>query len=96
MGFRYELIWERHADFRGVLAQAWENQPRATTMEGLHRKLGAVSNFLRGWDRQSFGSVTRELKKLNAKLEHLRSEPMRTGPSHEEIKIVDRILELNY
>lgn len=67
---------------------------RLQRLEGLHRKLGAVSNILRGWDNQSFGSVTRELKKLNAKLEHLRSEPMRTGPSHEEIKTVD--VELNY
>jgi len=40
--------------------------------------------------------VTRELKKLNARLEHLCLEPMRTGPSHEEIKTVDRIMELNY
>ena len=55
-----------------------------------------MSNSLRGWDNQSFGSVTRELKKLNARLEHLCFKPMWTGPSHEEIKTVDRIMELNY
>ena len=38
----------------------------------------------------------RELKKLNLRLEDLRSKPMQTGPSHEEIKTVDRIVELNY
>ena len=79
-----------------MLAQAWENQPRATTLEGLHRKLGAVSNSLRGWNNQSVGNVMWELKKLNLRLEYLRSKPMQTGPSHEEIKTVDRIVELNY
>jgi hypothetical protein len=66
------------------------------TLEGLHRKLRAVLNNLRGWDNQYFGSVTWELKKLNARLEHLRFEPMQTSPSHEEIKTVDKIVELNY
>jgi len=89
-------MWERHLEFRDMLAQAWENQPRATTLEGLHRKLGAVSNSLRGWNNQSFCSVMCELKKLNLRLEDLRSKPMQTGPSHEDIKIVDMIVELNY
>ena len=89
-------MWERHSEFGDVLAQAWENQPHATTLEGLHRKLGAVSNSLRGWNNQSFCSVMCELKKLNLRLEDLRSKPMQIGPSHEEIKTVDRIMELNY
>ena len=55
-----------------------------------------MSNSLRGWNNQSVGNVMWELKKLNLRLEYLRSKPMQTGPSHEEIKTVDRIVELNY
>lgn len=73
--FRYELMWERHLDFRNVLAQAWVDQPQATDLEGLHRKLGAVSRSLGGWNNQSFSNVKWELKNLHARLEHLRSEP---------------------
>lgn len=94
--FRYELMWERHSDFRNVLAQASVDQLRVTDLEGLHKKLGAVSRSLGGWNNQSFGNVKWELKNLHTRLEHLRSEPQRTGPSHEEIKTVDRIVELNH
>ena len=89
-------MWERHSDFINVLAQAWTDQPRAANLEELHRKLGTVSRCLRGWNNQEFGNVKRELKDLNARLEQLRSEPLRTGPSYEEIKTVDKIVELNY
>lgn len=39
--FLYELICERHSNFRNMLAQAWTDQPRAANLEELHRKLGA-------------------------------------------------------
>lgn len=48
------------------------------------------------WGRQSFFNVRQELKNLNEELERLRAEPTRVGPSHAEIKIVDRIVELSY
>ena len=40
--------------------------------------------------------MKRELKDLNARLEQIRSKPLRSGPSFEEIKTMDRIVELNY
>lgn len=40
--------------------------------------------------------MKQELKDLNARLEKLRSEPLRKGLSYEEIKTMDRIVELNY
>lgn len=94
--FRYELMWERHSDFRNMLAQIWGDQPRMVDLGGLQRKLGAMSRSLGGWNNQSFDNVKRELKNLCARLEHLRSEPQRTGPSYEEIKTVDKIVELNH
>jgi hypothetical protein len=77
--FLYELICERHSDFRNVVAQAWTDQPRATNLEELHMKLGAVSRCLGGWNNQEFGNVKRELKDLNARLEKLRYEPLQIG-----------------
>ena len=40
--------------------------------------------------------MKQELKDLNARLEQLRSKPLRSGLSFEEIKTMDRIVELNY
>ena len=79
-----------------MLAQAWSDQPRVMTLDGLQNKLEALSVSLSGWERQSFGNVNRELKGLRAWLDQLRSDPARTSPSHKELKVVDRIVELNY
>ena len=45
---------------------------------------------------QTFGNVKRELEGLKEELERLRLGPLRTGPSHEEIKTTDKIVELNH
>ena len=65
-------------------------------MKELQEKLARVAGHLSVWGRQSFGNVRQELKQLNEELERLRAEPTRVGPSHAEIKIVDRIVELSY
>jgi hypothetical protein len=44
----------------------------------------------------TFGSVTWELKEMKGRLEVFRSDPSRLGPTYEEIKLVDRIVELNH
>ena len=79
-----------------MLAQAWSDQPRVMTLDGLQNKLEALSVSLSGWERQSFGNVNRELKGLTAWLDQLRSDRARTSPSYEELKVVDIIMELNY
>jgi hypothetical protein len=65
-------------------------------LEELHKKLGAALRCLGGWNNHEFGNVKQELKNLNARLKQLRSEPLWIGPSYEEIKTVDRIVEPNY
>lgn len=89
-------MWESHAGFRDTLSLAWESQPPALDLVGLQRKMVAVSKHLGSWESLTFGNVKRELKGLKEELERLRSDYQRLGPSHEEIKIVDRIVELNH
>ena len=43
-----------------------------------------------------FGHVRIELKELTEELERMRNDPHRTGPTHVEIKIADRIVELDH
>jgi hypothetical protein len=64
-------------------------------LEGLQKKMVAVSKHLSGWETSTFGNVKRELKGLKEDLEWLRSDSHRLGLSHKEIKIADRIVELN-
>ena len=56
-----------------------------------------VAGCLSEWGVHTFGHVRKELKMLNDELKRLRSDADRIGgPSHAEIKVVERIMELNH
>jgi hypothetical protein len=93
--FRYEVMWESHENFTLWMSNAWQEEEQAKTMQELHRKLVTVTRKLDGWGRKTFRHVRMELRRLK-ELEELQSDPSRTGPTHREIKITDRIVELNH
>ena len=95
--FRYKMIWESHDDFVNMLAQTWQGAGTAHTPQELHNKLANVAGCLSEWGVHTFGHVRKELKMLNDELKRLRSDADRIGaPSHAEIKVVERIMELNH
>lgn len=67
-----------------------------TSVADLQCKLLNVSGKLSSWGITTFGHVSRELRKLQADLEALQADPNRQGPSHVELKIVERNMELNH
>jgi exonuclease III len=94
--FKYELMWESHDEFSPMMSNAWQAEGVATNLRDLQRKLHVVSDQLGHWDKNTFGNVRLELSNLNKELDRLQSEPGRLGPSHAEIKVTDRIVELNH
>jgi len=88
-------MWESHAEFSNSLLESWQ-EDEATTLQELQSKLKKVSSHLVRWDRNTFGHVRRELHKLKQELERLQSDLQRTGPTHAELKIKEKILELNH
>ena len=90
-------MWESHEDFIAMLAQMWQEGGKAHTMQELNEKVVRLAGSLSEWGVHSFGHVCRELKALNEELERMRSDTTQAGgPSHVEIKVVERIMELNY
>jgi hypothetical protein len=75
--FRYELMWEKHADFKPFLTSAWEEREKATSMQQLHQKLTDVSGSLEEWGKTTFGHVQREIRQLNERLTVLRADVSR-------------------
>jgi hypothetical protein len=65
-------------------------------MHELENRLRDISGDLTAWGRDTFGSVRRETRDLRNRLEVLRGRPDRLRPSHEELKIVERLMELNH
>ena len=80
-----------------MLAQTWQGGGKAHTLQELNEKVVRLAGSLSEWGVHSFGHVRRELKALNEELERMRSDTTRAGgPSHAEIKVVERIMELNH
>lgn len=90
------MMWETHEEFSDMLSETWKKDAEATTLEALQAKLGRLSVALTGWDRHTFGHVKRELQRLEKELERRRDDPARTAPTHAELKIVERMVELHH
>ena len=57
-------------------------------------KMQRLSTSLSNWEGSTFGNVQREILNLEKELERRRNEPGRLGPSHAELKIVEKLVEL--
>lgn len=64
------------------------------TVEDMRNKLRHLATGLSRWSNDAFGNVKKEIKLLKRQLDQLRGDPLRTGPSHVELKINERLIEM--
>lgn len=57
-------------------------------------KLIAISKELTRWGNDTFGSVRKQIKRLKIELEQFQNDPATMGPSHTEIKLNERLVEM--
>jgi exonuclease III len=67
--FRYEMMWEKHNQFKPHLDDAWKAEGKAMSMHQLQAKLTRVSGSLDRWRSDIFGNVRKEIKELNDRLD---------------------------
>ena len=79
-----------------MLTARWQEGGKARSMQDMVEKLQSLAGNLEGWSRTTFGHVQKEIRELTRQLEDLREDQSRIGPTHEEIKIVDRLVELRF
>lgn len=92
--FKYEIMWDRHPDLKNFLAQEWSKSSAGGSVQEISTKLQTLAEGLWGWDKHTFGHVRSEIRKLQRELEILKNVPGRDGPSHRELKINERLVEL--
>jgi hypothetical protein len=92
--FRYEMMWERHDELKPTVAAGWSGDQGGNSVNMVREKIDDLARNLGRWGVDTFGSVRKEIRGLKKELELLRNLPSRVGPSHAEIKITDRLVEL--
>jgi hypothetical protein len=92
--FRYEIMWEHLESLAGEIKEAWCTVSSRGGLGGVAAALQRVQRALRTWSKQKFGSVTRDLELLRARLEELRGD---MHADRQEIRrVMDRMDELLY
>jgi hypothetical protein len=75
-----------------VVEEAWH--AGGNNLQEVYNALGSVRQRLKTWSIAEFGSVKKQLKKLRERLEVVRSNSLRSGPSSEEKSLLSKISEL--
>jgi uncharacterized coiled-coil DUF342 family protein len=78
-----------------LISHVWKGDTHFSSFKDLNRKLTRLTSALRQWSATSFDAVRRELRNLRKKLESLRTNSRRMGPSEEENEIEGKIVMLN-
>jgi hypothetical protein len=87
-------MWDTHEEFDPSLKKFLQEGGICSNMEEVKNKLHQTSTGLKRWNLHTFGSVRKQLKELWSKLEDMREDPGRLGPSHVEIKVCDKLVEI--
>jgi hypothetical protein len=85
-------MWHRDPSYVEQVNSAWAKC--GPGLRGVQTSLRNMQSSLQLWDKEVFGSVRNNLKKLQFQLEAVRRRNWRSGPSREEQALLGRISEL--
>ncbi|KAM0853650.1 hypothetical protein ACQ4PT_050943 [Festuca glaucescens] len=94
-GFRYEAMWKRAEDYASVVEAAWQpNSTGPNPLQATWANLNQMAGSLKDWSCISFGSVRRQIKKLEGKLRELRNSGINASVIAEEREVERQLCEL--
>lgn len=87
-GFRFEAAWLRAGDYREVVESAWaRGSDGSQSLQGTWRNMQQMAASLRDWSKVSFGSIRKEIQRLERKLKTLRSSGLEERRNHGSTKV---------
>jgi hypothetical protein len=92
--FRYENVWQTHADYDQLVLDNWQKGSGANGLAGVTQALNDMQSSLSQWGAKEFGCLARKIRKLRQKLQRLRSRSLGRGPSEEERAITKQLREI--
>jgi hypothetical protein len=72
--FGYEIMWERESSLTDDIHSEWNVGVQVQSLGDISDSLRRVGKALSRWSHEKFGSVTKELASLRAKIEELSSQ----------------------
>jgi hypothetical protein len=70
--FKFEAMWLRAPDYKDVLEKAWEEaRDGSRSLQATWPKLNRVAGSLKDWSRATFGSVQKNIRKLEGRLRYI-------------------------
>uniref|UniRef100_A0A8I6Y3E3 Reverse transcriptase domain-containing protein n=1 Tax=Hordeum vulgare subsp. vulgare TaxID=112509 RepID=A0A8I6Y3E3_HORVV len=94
-GFRYEAAWRRADDYHAVVDASWDcHRVDANPIHSVWTNLNHVAGKLKVWSRASFGSVSRDIKRMERALHYLRRHSMSGSNLREEQQLERQLCEL--
>ncbi|KAJ1296597.1 hypothetical protein BS78_01G314000 [Paspalum vaginatum] len=93
--FRFEAAWCRAPDYLDIVEKSWvEGSVGPRSLQNTWANLKKMAGTLSKWNRESFGSPRKEIKKLEKRLARLRHECTTRSYAQEERDIERRLCEL--
>ena len=94
-GFRFEAMWLRAPDYKEVMEQAWvEGNNGTRSLQSTWTNLNQLAGSLGRWSKVSFGSVRKEIQKLERRIKSLRLAHVTDAVIKEERAVERRLCEL--
>lgn len=92
--FRYENMWRRDDTYIDQIKTTWAEATEVHNLEHLQQNLARIHASLQRWEKDTFGSVRKQLCRVRKDLERVRGSSLRTGPSQKERQLMARLCEL--
>lgn len=92
--FRYENMWKTHGEYNEFVNKSWDPGPGRADLSTVANILSTFQGALKTWDRDVFGSVTKQVKELRAQLEEERGNTLYRGPMDRERSIMSQLAEV--
>ncbi|CAM8896820.1 unnamed protein product [Rhodiola kirilowii] len=87
---RFEPMWLRHGDFKGLVKDVWRAQPGDSS---LMEKLQNCMTSLKQWGAAEFGNVKEKVKNLKERLQELRKCPRSDNVVSDELRCSNELDE---
>lgn len=93
--FRFEAAWIRAPDYNNMIEENWKIlRDDVPSLNNTWYALNRLSGSIQTWRKAYFGSVKKEINKLEKCLPDLRRSSSKTNTSGEEKYIEQRLCEL--